>query len=154
GALGKAMAGGPIRLEIRKRLLARLEAVLSKDDDAGGRGRAATVLGECGSVEQLAPLWQSVLTGMGGRGQEEAWDAMIEVLVRGASLKLIDEWDEALAKAKQGTRRTQMWARVFARWDQRAEQREIATAALEGLVRAQVDEGKWQAAGAMTQALL
>lgn len=154
GALGKAMGGGPIREEIRQRLLARLEAVLSKDEDAGVRGRAATVLGECGGVDQLRPLWECVLTGTEGRVQEKAWDAMVEVLTRSASLKLLDDWDGTLTKAKQGPRRVQLWAKVFAKWDQRPEQRELATAALEGLVRAYTDEGKWQAAGAKSQALL
>src|SRR5262249_29585316 len=55
GAVGHALSG-PAPASARKALLARLEKVLGDDPDPGVRGRAATALGECGGVGQLAPL--------------------------------------------------------------------------------------------------
>jgi hypothetical protein len=76
------------------------------------------------------------------------------VLGRTADLKLVETWEGELTKLKQTTRRVQMWTRVYTRWEQRADQREIATRALEGLVEAQIDDGKWQAAAPLGQTLL
>jgi HEAT repeat protein len=155
GAIGKALAGPTaVPEELRKRLLTRLEKVMVSDEDVAVRARAATVLGECGGPEQLAPLWKGVQAGTEGRVQEKAWDAMLEVLGRAASLKLVESWDKELEKAKQTARRVQLWSRVYARWEQRADQREIATRALEGLVEAQIHDGKWQAAAPLGQTLL
>ncbi|MGL4550441.1 MAG: HEAT repeat domain-containing protein [Gemmataceae bacterium] len=155
GAIGKAFAGAATVPDgLRARLLARLEKVMATDEDVAVRARAATVLGECGGPEQLGLLWKGVQSGTEGRVQEKAWDAMLDVLGRAASLKLVETWDAELTKLKQTGRRVQMWGRVYARWEQRADQREIATQALEGLVGAQIDDGKYQAAAPLGQTLL
>jgi HEAT repeat protein len=150
GAVGRVLSGPGAD---RKALLAKLEAVMKGDADAGVRGRAASVLGECGGQEQLTPLWRAVRSAE-GRVQEKAWDAMGEVLARSASVKLMESWDAELVRLKLGQRRVQMWAKVFARWDQKPEQRDLATAALEGLAAAQADDGKWAAAAPLAQALM
>ncbi len=152
GAAGKALSG-ECPADARKRLLTRLESALKRDADAGVRGRAAAVLGECGGAEQLAPLWETVQAGE-GRVQEKAWEAMGEVLARSGSIKLLEMWGRELARLKQGPRRVEMWSRVFGRWDMRGDQKEAATAALEGLVEAHADEGKWAAALPLAQTLM
>jgi HEAT repeat protein len=152
GAVGKALCG-TCSAETRKKLLTRLETAMKRDPDAGVRGRAATVLGESGGPEQMAPLWETVQVGE-GRVQEKAWEAMGEVIARAGSIKLLESWDRELTRLKQGPRRIELWSRAFARWDPRSEQRDLATAALEGLAEAQADEGKWAAALPHARALM
>jgi HEAT repeat protein len=146
---GKAIAG-----EQSKRMMARLEALLERDADAGVRSRAATVIGERGGPVHLDTLWRVVRTSAEGRVQEKAWDAFVEILGRGSDPKLLERWDRALAEARQGSRRVQLLARVYARWDQLAGLKGPATRALEALVQAQIDLGKWSAAAPLVQNLL
>jgi HEAT repeat protein len=152
GAVGHALSG-PAPASARKALLARLEKVLGDDPDPGVRGRAATVLGECGGVDQLDGLWKSVQS-TEGRVQEKAWEAMGEVLVRAGTVKLLEKWDGELVKCKQGERRVKMWSKAYSRWDARPDQRAQATSALEGLTTAYLDEGKWSPAAPLGQLLL
>ena len=73
GALARAAGTGQtLPVPVRQKVNARLEALLRSDTDPGVRGRAATVLGECGDSDTLQGLWQHVLTGE-GRVQEKAW---------------------------------------------------------------------------------
>jgi HEAT repeat protein len=152
GAVGHALSG-PTPASARKALLARLEKVLGDDPDPGVRGRAATVLGECGGAEQLDGLWRSVQSAE-GRVQEKAWEAMGEVLVRAGSVSLIQKWDGELMRRKQGERRVKVWSKAYSRWDARPDLRAQATSALEGLVAAYLDEGKWSPAAPLGQLLL
>jgi HEAT repeat protein len=156
GALAQAStAQGPgLTPEQRKKLLTRLEQVLRRDADPGVRGRAATVLGECSDSSFLATLWGHVQTESEGRVQEKAWDAFVEIVVRSGSPSLLATWDRKLADANQSTRRVQLLARAFARWDQVSASRPAANKALEGLVQAQIDLGKWSAAAPLAQNLL
>jgi HEAT repeat protein len=155
GALGrvaddsKTMPG-----EQSKRLMARLEGLLERDADAGVRSRAATVIGEHGGAGHLDTLWRVVRTSAEGRVQEKAWDAFTEIVARAGDMKLLEQWDRALGEARQGSRRVQLLARVYARWDQQADRKALATRALEGLVQAQIDMGKWSAAAPLVQNLL
>jgi HEAT repeat protein len=155
GAVGHGAADGEnLTEEQRKRLLAKLEAVLLRDADPGVRSRAATVLGEVGSASVLMSLWRCVLAGEEGRVQEKAWSAMLEIVGRSNSIQLLHEWDRTLAATKQGTRRTQLLADTAARWARRSETKTAADAALELLVKAQLDQGKWQAAFPVVRELL
>jgi HEAT repeat protein len=154
GALGKAADGKGLSDEQRKRLLERLEGLLKGDDDPGVRSRAATVLGEQGGPAYLETLWRVVLAGAEGRAQEKAWDAFVEIIARSGQVKLLEQWDKAIGDAKQPSRRVQLLARVYARWDQRPELKAPATRALEGLVQAQIDQGKWSSAAPLVQNLL
>ena len=52
------------------------------------------------------------------------------------------------------TRQTQLLARTYARWDQQSATRAAAGKALEMLVAAQLDQGKWSAAAPLVQGLL
>jgi HEAT repeat protein len=154
GALGRAADGKPSSAEQRKRLLARLEWLLKHDADAGVRSRAATVIGEHGGPEYLETLWRVVLGGSGGRVQDKAWDAFVEIIARSGDVKLLQQWDRESSTAGQAPRRVQLLARVYARWEQRADFKEPATRALEALVQAQIDVGKWSAAAPLVQSLL
>ena len=152
GAIGKAMVG-PVGPEARKRFLARLETALAKDADAGVRGRAASVLGECGGTEQGEALWRAAQSGAENRVQEKAWEALVEVAAR-AGVKSVESWDAELSRLKQGGRRVQLWARLYARLETNPDDKDAATQALEGLVRSQLDERKWANAAPLAQSLL
>ena len=154
GALGRAADGKGLSSEQRKRLLQRLEGLLKNDDDPGVRSRAATVIGEQAGPASLDSLWRVVLAGAEGRVQEKAWDAFVEIIARSGQVKLLEEWDKSIGDTNQGSRRVQLLARVYARWGQRADLKEPATRALEGLVQAQIDLGKWSAAAPLVQSLL
>jgi HEAT repeat protein len=155
GALAHAAGDGAgLSPAQRERLLARLEALLRRDADPGVRSRAATVLGGCGTAANLAALWQGVLAAEDGRVQEKAWAAFVEVIARAGSLPLLQEWDRTLTGARQGPRRLQLLAEVAARWQKRPELKDGAARAQEALVQAQLDLGKWAAAGPAVRELL
>lgn len=138
----------------QKRMLAKLEALLLRDADPGVRSRAATVLGEVASASMLTTLWRCVLAGEEGRVQDKAWAAMLEIIGRSNSLSLLQEWDRTLTAAKQGTRRVQLLTDAAARWGKRAETKTIADGALEMLVKAHLEHGKWSAALPLVRELL
>jgi HEAT repeat protein len=154
GAVAHAADGDGVTEEQRKRALAKLEAVLLRDADPGVRSRAATVLGELAPPSMLTALWRCVLAGEEGRVQEKAWAAMLEIVGRSGSVPLLQEWDRTLAATKQATRRTQLLADAAARWMKRAETKAQADAALELLVKAQLEQGKWSAAFPIVRELL
>lgn len=155
GALAKAAGAGQVLpAEARKRVHDRLESLLKGDADASVRSRAVTVLGECGTPDVLPMLWDQVQVGAEGRVREKAWDAFVEVLTRSGNLTLIEGWEKRLRDGKQDARRVQLWAKVYARWDQVAATRDQATVALEGLAKAHLDLGKWSAAAPLLQTLL
>jgi hypothetical protein len=131
-----------------------LEALLQRDADPGVRSRAATVLGSCGTAANLSALWQGVLAAEDGRVQEKAWAAFVEVIARAGSLPLLQEWDRTLTGARQGPRRRQLLAEVSARWQKRPELKDATARAQEALVQAQLDLGKWSAAGPLVRELL
>ena len=156
GALGRAASGkSDLSVANRQKMLARLETILEKDEDANVRARAATVLGECGGEAQLAPLWKNAQATAGtARLAEKAWEAMLDILSRAASSALAERWDAEFRKLKQTHRRVQMWKRLYGCWEQRPELKSVALAALEALVVALVDDGKWQMAIPQAQTLL
>ncbi|HZY84100.1 MAG TPA: HEAT repeat domain-containing protein, partial [Gemmataceae bacterium] len=155
GALAHAAGdGSALGAPQRERLVAKLEALLRRDADPGVRSRAATALGDCGAAANLAALWQGVLAAEDGRVQEKAWAAFVEVLARAGNLPLLQEWDRTLTGARQGPRRLQLLAEVAARWQKRPELKDGAARAQEALVQAQLDLGKWAAAGPVVRELL
>jgi HEAT repeat protein len=154
GALGRASDGKPMSTEQRKRMLTRLEWLLKHDGDAGVRSRAATVIGERAGPESLEMLWRVVLGAPAGRVQDKTWDAFLEILTRSGDVKLLHQWDSQIVSAGHSSRRVQMLARVYARWDQRADLKDPAARALEALVQAQIDLGKWSAAVPLIQNVL
>jgi len=147
GALGHAAGTGhTVGPEQRARLLAHLEGVFLRDGDPGVRSRAATVLGDCGSVAMMPTLWRRVQANEDVRVQEKAWAAIQEILVRSGNPDLIQEWDRLLIESKQGQRRLQLLTEVYTRWQKRDETRKVVPAVQEALIQAQLDEGKWLAA--------
>ena len=154
GALARAAGNGQaLPASDRKKVIARLEGLLRRDGDPGVRGRAATVLGECGDPETLEGLWQHVLAGE-DRVQEKAWDAFGEILVRAGSVPLADRWDRTMIAAKQSSRRLQMWGRLYTRWEQNKALEVQTGKALEGLIGVQLELGKWASAGPLIQGML
>jgi HEAT repeat protein len=144
GALGRAAGDGSNLPEPkRKLLLARLEALLLRDPDPAVRGRAATVLGECGTAAQMPALWRCVTTGEDGRVQEKAWTAFVEVLAHSGNLALLQEWDHTLGAAKQGARRLQLLGELANRWQRGPDRKTVGGPAQELLVQGQLDQGKW-----------
>ncbi|MFQ3592152.1 MAG: HEAT repeat domain-containing protein [Gemmataceae bacterium] len=156
GALGRAATGkGKLLPADRQKMLVCLEMILHKDEDLNVRARAATVLGECGGEDQLAPLWKTVqATAPDARLPEKAWEAMLDILCRHGSYRLAESWDAELRKGKQTSRRVQMWKRLHACWEQHPDQKASALQALEAFVVAQIDDGKWQMAIPQAQTLL
>jgi HEAT repeat protein len=130
----------------RKRLQDGLAGLLQRDPDGGVRSRAASVLGECASPEVLPQLWKGVVDGEDGRVQEKAWAAFVEVVTRSGQLSLLREWDRTLQEAKQGPRRLQLLAEASGRWQKHPQRRALAAAAQEMLIKAELEQGKWQAA--------
>ncbi len=155
GALGRAVCEcDTLPEEQRKRLLAKLEALMLHDSDPGVRSRAATVLGECGPPTVLPLLWRCVLSGEEARVQDKAWGAFIEIVGRSANLSVLREWDGTLTEAKQGPRRLQLLAEAVSRWQKRTETRTLVLPAQEMLVQAQLELGKWSAAFPVVRELL
>jgi hypothetical protein len=147
GALGRAAAdSGRVSGASRRALLTRLESVLLRDADPGVRGRAATVLGECGTSAQMGSLWKCVTAGEDGRVQEKAWSAFVEVLARSGNLALLQEWDHTLGAAKQGARRLQLLGELANRWQKGPDRKAVAGPTQELLVQGQLEQGKWAAA--------
>jgi len=147
GALAHAACDGKSLSDAQKdKLLGRLETALLRDADPGVRSRAATVLGEVGGAPALPALWKRVQAGEDTRVQDKAWTALVEIVARAGSASLMQEWDRTLADAKQGQRRLLLLAELHARWGKKEETRPLADAACEGLVQAQLDQGKWSAA--------
>lgn len=147
GALGRAAgdAGGASESS-RRAVHTRLETVLLRDPDPAVRGRAATVLGECGTSAQMASLWKCVTSGEDGRVQEKAWSAFVEVLARSGNLALLQEWDHTLGAAKQGARRLQLLGELANRWQKGPDRKSVAGPTQELLVQGQLEQGKWAAA--------
>jgi HEAT repeat protein len=147
GALGRVAADSASVPEASRRvLLSRLEATLLRDADPGVRGRAATVLGECATSDQMASLWKCVTAGEDGRVQEKAWSAFVEVMARSGNLALLQEWDHTLGAAKQGARRLQLLGELANRWQKGPDQKSVAGPTRELLVQGQLEQGKWAAA--------
>lgn len=132
--------------EQKRKVLARLEDLLVRDQDPGVRSRAATALGECGSEVQLQILWQRLLATEESRVQEKAWSAFMEIIARGANRDLLLEWQQSLMDAKQPERRIQLLTEVTSRWQQKPELRPQAAIVEEMLVQAHLDQGKWRPA--------
>jgi HEAT repeat protein len=155
GALARAAGDGTALPEAARRaLLTRLESLLVRDPDPGVRGRAATVLGECGSAAFLPSLWRCVTAGEDGRVQEKAWAALVEILARAGNVALVQEWDHTLSAAKQGPRRLQLLGELVNRWQRSPDHKAIAAAAQELLIQGQLDQGKWPAAFPQVRELL
>lgn len=155
GALGRAAGSGQtLSDEQRRRLLARLEQLLSKDSDPGVRSRAATVLGEFAAPGLLDSLWKSAVTNGDARVQEKAWDAFVEIIARSGNASLLRQWCKTLAEAKQSSRRVQLLSVVVARWGQRPDHQAAALEAQETLIQAYLDLGRWQAAHPLVKDLL
>jgi HEAT repeat protein len=147
GAIGRAAGDGQGLPEPqRARVLARLEELLLRDADPGVRSRSATVLGRLASPGELPFLFRRVQAREDARVQEKAWAAMVEIIVRAGNVELLREWDHTLADVRQGARRVQLLAEAARRWKQQETSRTAAVGALELLVQAQLDEGKWAAA--------
>src|SRR5262249_59380300 len=73
GALARAAGGGAALPEAqRQRLQARLEGLLLRDPDPGGRSRAAPVVRQCATPAPLPALWRWVEAGEGRAGEAEA----------------------------------------------------------------------------------
>jgi HEAT repeat protein len=130
----------------RSEVLARLEGVMARDADPGVRSRAATVLGECGSVAILPALWKRVLGTEDARVQEKAWGAIIEIIVRSGNPDLVVEWDRVIVATGQAQRRLQFLTEIVSRWQKGGVLKPSMSSVLETLVQVQLEQGKWQAA--------
>jgi HEAT repeat protein len=144
GALGHA-AADPRGLDEPKRvrLTARLEALLLRDADPGVRGRAASVLGECGTATNLPVLWQRVTATEDSRVQERSWAAIVEIVSRAANPELVRDWDRLLTDSKQTARRTQLLSEVFERWQKKDDTRKRTAAIVDLLAQAYLDQEKF-----------
>jgi hypothetical protein len=155
GAVGHAVGDGHSLDEAQRRgLLLRLQELLEHDADPGVRSRAATVLGDCGLPSVLPALWQRALAPEDSRVQEKAWSAVVELIARTGSLDLLKEWQGRMLESKQGSRRLQLLGEVYARWQKKEGMRSLVIPALELLVQAQLEEGKWSSAFPLVRELL
>ncbi len=156
GALGHAAgdAGRCLSDTHRDELRQRLVRVLEKDADPGVRSRAATVLGECGEVGDLHPLWQRVQAIEDRRVQDKAWAAFLDLMARLQSLDALRQWDANLTTARQGTRRIQLLMEINNRWQKRQLGPMLLLPVREMLVEAQLDQGKWSGAIPLVREML
>jgi hypothetical protein len=155
GAVGRAAGDGLALTDAQRApLYARLEELLLRDPDAGVRGRAATVLGQCGGPAQLPFLMRRLLSQEDARVQEKTWSAIEEITCRAASLPLVRALDRQLAEARQGNRRLQLLGELALRWKKNDATRGLVGPVTEALVQAQLDEGKWTAAFPLVRDLL
>jgi HEAT repeat protein len=155
GALARAAGDGSSLSEPTRRVLVtRLESLLARDPDPGVRGRAATVLGECGSAAHLPCLWHCVTASEDGRVQEKAWAAFIEILEKSGNVGILQEWDRTLSAAKQGGRRLQLHAELANRWQKSPDRKACAAVAQDLLIQGELDQGKWAAALPQVRELL
>jgi HEAT repeat protein len=155
GAVARVVGNGnALGDDQREKLFNSLETLLLHDADAGVRGRAASVLGDCGPPAMLPVLWRCVLAAEDGRVQDKAWEALVSIVARGGDVELLREWDRNMTEARQGARRVQLVSEVAGRWLKRPEWKAQATSAQEILVTAQLDMGKWSTAGPLVRDLL
>ncbi len=155
GAIARVVGNGnALGDDQRQKLFTSLESLLLRDADAGVRGRAASVLGDCGPPTMLPVLWRCVLAAEDVRVQDKAWEALVAIIARGGNVDLLREWDCNLTEARQGARRVQLISEVAGRWLKRPEWKAQATSAQEILVNAHLDMGKWSAAGPLVRDLL
>lgn len=155
GALGHAATESrPLPLATRARLFARLEDILVRDTDPGVRSRAANVLGECATPAALPALWKRAQAAEDTRVQEKAWSAFVAILARSANLETLQTWERTLIEAHQETRQLQLLAAVVEAWKKRGEASALVIPAMESLVQAQLQQGKWSAALPLTRELL
>jgi HEAT repeat protein len=138
----------------RARALTRLEELVLRDADTGVRSRAAMVLGLCGPPSELAFLYRRVMAREDARVQEKAWAAVIEIIARSGSPELLHEWDRNLAETKQRIHRLQLLGEVYHRWKKNEATKNAAGMALDALVQAELEEGKWAAAYPLVRELL
>jgi HEAT repeat protein len=147
GALASAAGEGKALSEVqRQQLFNRLEMCLTRDGDPGVRSRAATVIADCAGTAALPVLWKRVLASEDSRVQDKAWTALVDVLARSANPALFQQWDTTLTEAKQTARRFQLLTELHARWQKKEETRGLADSALENLVVAFLEQGKWSSA--------
>lgn len=154
GALARVLQDRGLPEGKKNQLLARLEGVLANDKDAGVRSRVAMVLGEYGSPALLRALWQCARTGEDERVQEKAWAALVEIIAHTGSVQLLQEWDRTLTMTKQGPRRLLLLGEVLVRWQRQPQTKAQVVAVQELLVQAELDHGKWMAAGPRVRELL
>lgn len=137
----------------RTKLLVRLEELLARDPDAGVRSRAATVLGECAGPALLITLWERVIAAEDVRVQDKAWSAILSIMGRHGKIELLNEWDHILAEAKQDQRRLQLLSATYDIW-KRKDDNSLVIPAMEALIQAQLDQGKWADALPLVKELL
>jgi hypothetical protein len=125
-----------------------------RDADPGVRSRAATVLGECGSIMVLPSLWKRVLSTEDARVQEKAWNAVVDIVARSGSIDLVREWDRIIVETGQAQRHMQFLAEVALRWQKRDDLKAATISVLEMLAQVQLEQGKWQAAVPVIRDLL
>ncbi|HEV3118066.1 MAG TPA: HEAT repeat domain-containing protein [Gemmataceae bacterium] len=155
GALGHAAGDGHALSEPQRALLlARLEAIFLRDSDPGVRSRAATVLGDCGTLAVLQTLWRRVQANEDSRVQDKAWAAIMEMVVRLGNFDLLLQWDHVLVEAKQGPRQLQLLTEVATHWSKRDDTKKFVPAVEEVLIQAQLDQAKWMAAFPLVRGLL
>jgi len=138
----------------RSRMLTRLEELLLRDPDSGVRSRAATVIGQSGAQVELPFLWRRLQGREDARVQEKAWGAMIEILARSGNLELLRQWDRTLGLANQAARRVELLTEISDRWKKVDATRTGAAGAVELLIQAHLEQGKWNAAFPLIHELL
>ncbi len=152
GAMGKAGATATAAATQKADIVKRLEAVVLRDGDPGVRSRAATVIGELGTPDHLAFLWQRVTTTEDNRVQLKAWAAMIDILARSRDWPLVRQWDLVLTEKSETTRRIELLTEVRARW-LRLEQKPQVDEVTGALVQALLAQRKWPVALPLTRDL-
>jgi HEAT repeat protein len=155
GAVGHAVGDGKaLAVAERNKFLTRLEDLLARDTDPGVRSRAATVLGESAPPTMLPSLWKRVQAAEDSRVQDKAWSAFVNVIVRAASLELLTTWERTLVEAHQEARQLQLLSAAVEAWKKNNEAKTLIVPATEALIQAQLQQGKWAAAGPFIRELL
>jgi HEAT repeat protein len=146
GALARVGSGANVTEQQRADIVRGLQSVMLKDGDPGVRSRAATVIGDLGTVSDLTFLWQRAATTEDERVKAKAWQALIEILARSGSLELVTQWEQMLANQRAHVARAELLNEVRIRWLKVEGMRGNVDAVTASLVHAQLAQRKWSLA--------
>jgi HEAT repeat protein len=116
GCLGRIGESDGLPEREQTALIRKLEHVMLHDGDPGVRSKAATAVGKVGGANELTLLWQRVRANEDARVQDNAWKAVVEILVRTQSWAIVDQWQQQLALQTQPERRLALLERIRTVW--------------------------------------
>jgi len=146
GALSRVGGGSKVTDQQRSEIVRSLQNVMLRDGDPGVRSRAATVIGDLGTVSDLTFLWQRATATEDERVKFKAWHGLIEILARSGSLELVTQWEQMLANQRAHAARAELLSEVRNRWLKVEVMHNHVDAVSAALVQAYLAQRKWSQA--------